>query len=105
MCVPIKDLYGREYYDTDSILLLGFFGRDPDIGMLLYLGFYELAITYFKDKGNVHLKVCCVGFDKPHNVKLIGHGGHEDYRFKVYRRIASPLVSRMDWRVGIDKRT
>lgn len=73
--------------------------------MLLYLGFYELGITYFEEEGRVHLKVYCVGFDKPDNAKLIGRGGHEDYRFRVYERIASPLVSRMDWRVGVGKTT
>lgn len=47
-----------------------------------------------------------IGFDKPDNAKLIGRGGgHEEYRFRVYRLIASPFVSRMDWLVGVGKTT
>ena len=98
----LKDVYHREHLDR-SVLLLGLFGRDPYIGMLLYLGFYELAITFDEEEGRVHVDVYCVGREKPDNARCIGHGGYDDYRFRIYSHISTPLVSRMDWRVGVGK--
>ena len=97
-----KDVYGREYLDI-SILLLGLFGSDPNNGMLLHLGFYELQITFFKEEGRIHLTIYCVSYEKPDNAKCIGRGGYEDYRFRMYSLTASSFVSRMDWHVGAGK--
>ena len=68
------------------------------------MGFYELNIQSFEEEGRVHLTIKCIGHEKPDNAKLIGCGGYDDYRFRVYNLIASPFVSRMDWRVGIGKK-